>query len=229
MKIGGVQKTSLIDFPGRISCIIFVQGCNLRCPFCHNPELVLPEKFMPPMDASEIISFLERRKKYLEGVVITGGEPCFDKDLIAFAKKIKGMGYLVKLDTNGTFPAVIKKVIEEKIVDYIAMDIKGPPVKYGRLAGVKVNIRDVEASIALIKNTGLEYEFSTTVVKDFLAPGDFEEIGSLIEGAGLYCLQKFVPSKAVAPEGLSYQTYSDEEFEGIKKIMLKYVKQCCVR
>ncbi|MBN1445225.1 MAG: anaerobic ribonucleoside-triphosphate reductase activating protein [Candidatus Omnitrophica bacterium] len=229
MKIGGLQKTSLIDFPGRISCIIFVQGCNLRCPFCHNPELVLPEKFMPPMDTAEIISFLERRKKYLEGAVITGGEPCFDRDFPAFAKKVKEMGYLVKLDTNGTFPAVIKKAIEEKIVDYIAMDIKGPPAKYGAIAGVKVNIRDVEASIALIKNSGLKYEFRTTVVKDLLAPSDFEDIGGLIKGAGLYCLQKFVPSKAVSPKGLSYKTYSDEEFEDIKKIMLKYVKECRVR
>lgn len=229
MKIGGLQKTSLIDFPGRISCIIFVQGCNLRCPFCHNPELVLPEKFTPPMDTAEIISFLERRKKYLEGVVITGGEPCFDRDFPAFAKKIKEMGYLVKIDTNGTFPAVIKKAIEEKIVDYIAMDIKGPRAKYKALAGVDVNLKHIEASIAVIKNSGLKYEFRTTVVKDFLAPDDFEEIGGLIKDAELYCLQKFVPSKVVAPEGLFYRTYTDEEFEEIKRIMLKHVKECRVR
>ncbi len=230
MKIGGLQKTSLIDFPGRISCIVFTQGCNLRCPFCHNPELVLPEKFLPPLDTGEIMTFLEKRKKYLEGVVITGGEPCLEgENLISFAKSLKAAGYLVKLDTNGTFPGVIKKALEEKVVDYLAMDVKGPLEKYEIVTGVKIDVKDVEESIALIKNSGLEYEFKTTVVKELLTISDFEKTGRLIEGAKLHYLQKFVLSKTVAPQPLSFHTYSDEEFEDIRNIMLKYVKECVVR
>ncbi len=229
MRIGGLQKISLIDFPGKISCIVFVQGCNLRCPFCHNPELVLPERFTTPLDVEETISFLERRKKYLEGVVITGGEPCCDAGLQVFLKRVKGMGYLVKLDTNGTFPAVIRKAIEENAVDYIAMDVKGPPGKYKVLAGAPVNIRDVEKSISLIKDSGLGYEFRTTVVRELLEVKDFEEIGRLVAGAGIFYLQRFVPSKAVDPASLTFRTYSDEEFEASRKIMLKYVRECQVR
>lgn len=230
MKIGGFQKTSLIEFPGRLSCIVFVRGCNLRCPFCHNPELVLPEKFLPLLDDAEITAFLEKRKKYLEGVVITGGEPCLEgEQLLSFAKTLKAMGYLVKIDTNGTLPGVIKKAIEENVVDYIAMDVKAPPEKYEILAGAKVNVKDVEESVSLIKKSGLEYEFRTTVVKELLAINDFEGIGRMIKDARLHYLQRFIPSKTVDLKSLSFHTYSDEEFEEIRKIMLKYVKECYIR
>ncbi len=230
MKIGGLKKTSLIDFPGRLSCIVFVQGCNLRCPFCHNPELVLPEKFLPPLDAGEIMAFLEKRKKYLEGVVITGGEPCIEGEgLLSFAKTLKNIGYLVKIDTNGTFPDIIRKAIEQKVVDYLAMDVKGPAEKYELVSGVKTNMADIEESISLIKNSGVEYEFKTTVVKELLRIDDFEKIGGLIKDAKLHYLQRFIPSKVVDPKSFSYHTYSDEEFETIRRIMLKYVRECHVR
>jgi len=230
MKIGGFQKTSLIEFPGRLSCIIFVQGCNFRCPFCHNPELVLPEKFSPLLDPAKITAFLQRRKQYLEGVVITGGEPCLEGErLLSFAKGLKAMGYLVKIDTNGAFPDVIRKVIEGGLVDYIAMDVKGPPGKYEKLSGVKVNVRDIEESISLIKSSGLDYEFRTTVARELLAVEDFEDMGGMLKGARLHYLQRFIPSKTVGPEALSFHTYSDGEFEVIRGIMLKYVKECYVR
>ncbi|MCM8820708.1 MAG: anaerobic ribonucleoside-triphosphate reductase activating protein [Candidatus Omnitrophica bacterium] len=229
MKIGALQKTSLIEFPGRISCIVFVQGCNFRCPYCHNPELVLPEKYLPLLPTSEVMSFLEKRKKYLDGVVITGGEPCTDSDLLPFVKNIKEMGYSVKIDTNGSFPEVIKNMISGKLVDYIAMDVKGPCEKYEVMAGVKVDMSKIKESISLIKGSSILYEFRTTVVKELLEISDFEGIGELIKEAKLFYLQHFKPSKAVDPATLSYHTYSDTEFEEIRRIMLKYVERCEIR
>ncbi|MCX8082769.1 MAG: anaerobic ribonucleoside-triphosphate reductase activating protein [bacterium] len=229
MKIGALHKTSLIEFPGCISCIIFIQGCNFRCPYCHNPELVLPEKFVPPLSTSEVMDFLIKRRKYLEGVVITGGEPCSDNDLIPFIKILKEMGYAIKIDTNGSFPDVLEKIFKENIVDYIAMDVKGPPEKYSKIAGVEVDMGKIKDSIFLIMKGKVPYEFRTTVVKEMLDIDDFEGIGKLIQGAELFYLQHFRPSKAVDPVALSYHTYSDTEFEEIRRIMLKYVKRCEVR
>ena len=229
MKIGGLQKTSLIDYPGKICCIIFTQGCNFRCPYCHNPELVLPELFSPSIEEEEIFSFLEKRKKYLDGVSITGGEPCIHKDILAFLEKVKNIGYSVKLDTNGYFPKIIKEAIKRRIVDYIAMDIKGPIEKYSEIAGVKVDVSRILKSIELIKESGIEYEFKTTIVKSQLSKEDFEKIGEMIKGASLYFLQKFKPSKTVKPDFINEETYSEEEFEQIKEIMGKYVKECKIR
>jgi pyruvate formate lyase activating enzyme len=230
MKIGGLQKTSLIDFPGKISCIIFTQGCNLRCPYCHNPELVLPESFLPPLDMGEIVSFLKKRRGYLDGVSITGGEPClYGEGLLSFMKSLKDMGYLVKLDTNGTFPGVVEKAVKERLVDYLAMDVKGPLEKYEVVAGVKVDVKSIERSIDLIKGSDISYEFKTTTVKELIALNDFEKIGKLIKGANLYYIQRFIPTKTVDPKGLSYHTYSDEELETIRRIMLQYVQECYVR
>lgn len=229
MKIGGLQKVSLIDYPGKICCIIFTQGCNFRCPYCHNPELVLPEKFTPLIDEEEIFSFLKKRKKYLDGVSITGGEPCIHRDILSFMERIKNAGYSVKLDTNGYFPKIIKEAIERKIVDYIAMDVKGPPEKYSEIAGVKVDINRVLKSIELIKESGIEYEFKTTVVKSQLSKEDFEKIGKMIKNASLYFIQKFKPSKTVKVEFMNEETYNEEEFEEIKEIMKKYVDECKIR
>ncbi|MDD3725750.1 MAG: anaerobic ribonucleoside-triphosphate reductase activating protein [Candidatus Ratteibacteria bacterium] len=229
MKIGGLQKTSLIEFPGRLSCIIFIQRCNFRCPYCHNPELVLPEKFLPLLDNSEVLSFLEKRTKYLDGVVITGGEPCIDDDLLPFVRKLKGMGYAIKIDTNGSFPEVLQDIIAEGLVDYIAMDVKGPPEKYSVVAGVDVDVEKIKASISLIVKGNVPYEFRTTVVKELLDISDFEGIGKLIKGARHFYLQRFVPSKTVDPAMLSSHTYSDTEFEEIRTVMLKYVERCEIR
>jgi len=229
MRIGALQKTSLIEFPGLLSCIVFIQGCNFRCPYCHNPELVLPEKYLPLLDLSEVMDFLRKRRVYLDGVVITGGEPFTDNGLLPFVRELKGMGYAVKIETNGSFPEVIKKMLLEGILDYIAMDIKGPPEKYDTITGVKVDMKKIEESIYLIKGASIGYEFRTTVVKEILSLNDFEGVGKLIDGAKLFYLQRFRPSKAVDPAILSYHTYSDVEFEEIRRIMLKYVERCEVR
>lgn len=229
MKIGGLQKTSLIDYPNKICCIIFTQGCNFRCPYCHNPELVLPGLFSPPIEEKEIFSFLEKRKKYLDGVSITGGEPCIHKDILVFLEKVKNIGYSVKLDTNGYFPEIIKEAIKRKIVDYIAMDIKGPIEKYSEIVEVKVDVNRILRSIEIIKESGIEYEFKTTVVKSQLSKEDFEKIGGMIKGANFYFLQQFKPSKTVRLDFINEETYEKKEFEEIKEIVEKYVRKCKIR
>ncbi len=229
MKIGAIQKTSLIEFPGVLSCIVFTQGCNFRCPYCHNPELVLPEKFENTISEKEFFDFLEKRKKYLEGVCITGGEPSIQEDIIDFIRRIKNMGFKVKFDTNGSNPEIIEKLFNENLIDYISMDIKGPFEKYERICGVKVNKEEIKNSIEIIKKSKIDYEFRTTVLKSQIEISDFEEIGKVIVGAKKYYLQKFIPSKHVNPSFYKEETYSDEEFEKIKEIIKKYVILCEVR
>lgn len=229
MKIGGLQKLSLIDFPGILCCIVFTQGCNFRCPYCHNPELVLPEKFTPEIEIDSFFQFLKMRKKYLEGVSITGGEPTIHSDLLLFIEKIKNMGFKVKLDTNGSNPEILKKLFGKQLLDYISLDVKGPFDKYSEIAGVKVDNEKIKESIEIIKKAKIQYEFKTTVVKSQLSFDDFKKIGEIIKGAKLYFLQKFIPSKCVNPSFLKETTYSDEEFEKIKEIMNNYVEKCEIR
>lgn len=229
MKISGLQKTSLIDYPNKLSCIIFTQGCNLRCPYCHNPELVLPEKFLPLMDLEEIFSFLKRRKRYLDGAVITGGEPCIQEGLDGFLKEVKKLGYAVKLDTNGTRPDVIEKLAAEKLIDYIAMDIKAPSGKYEILTGTGADTKKIASSVSFIMDSGIEYEFKTTVVYPLLQKEDFHLIGRQIQGARMHYLQHFVPSAAIDEKCFSYPPLTDADFEELRQIMLKHVKECRVR
>ena len=179
MKIGGFQKVSLIDYPGRISAVVFTRGCNFRCPFCHNPELVDPERFTDLIPEPEILSFLEKRRGRLDAVVITGGEPTLQPELLPFVIHLRAMGYRIKLDTNGALPEVIEEMLGRRLLDYIAMDIKAPLGKYGEATGVKADGRRITRSISLIMGSGIEYEFRTTAVRSFLAPPDFEEIGRL--------------------------------------------------
>ncbi|MCM8784725.1 MAG: anaerobic ribonucleoside-triphosphate reductase activating protein [Candidatus Omnitrophica bacterium] len=229
MRIGALQKTSLIEFPGIISCIVFTQGCNFRCPYCHNPELVLPEKFQDLIPEDLFFSFLERRKKYLEGVCITGGEPTIQEDIIEFIRKIKDKGFKVKIDTNGSRPDIIEQLLNEKLIDYISFDLKGPIEKYKIITGVEIEPNKILKSIELIKSSKIDYEIRTTVVKKQILFEDFEKIGKIIEGCKKYFLQKFIPSKLVEEDFMKEGTYTDEEFEEIKKIMKKYVSFCEVR
>ncbi len=152
MKIGYVQKTSFIDYPGKISAVVFAQGCNFRCPYCHNPELVDPERFCDNLLMEDVYAYLEKRKGKLDGVVITGGEPTLQSDLMPFIQRVKSLGYLVKLDTNGSRPRVLQNIIQKGILDYIAMDIKAPFEKYSRVTGLLVNITQIKKSISIIKN-----------------------------------------------------------------------------
>ena len=229
MKIGGFQKFSLIDYPNKITAIIFTQGCNFRCPYCHNPELVEPKLFSQPIPEDEIFSFLEKRKGKLEAVEITGGEPTLQPDLIEFTKKIKDMDFLVKLDSNGTNPNIVEKAIKNKLVNYLTMDIKAPLEKYSDVVKANVDTDKIKHSIDLIMNSGINYEFRTTVVKSLLDKDDLRKIGKLIKGVRLYALQKFVPSKLLDAEFLKETNYSNEEFEEFQQMMLDYVQNCIVR
>ena len=229
MLIGGLQKFSLIDYPEKICAIVFTQGCNFRCPYCHNPELVEPKLFSQPIPEDEIFSFLEKRKGKLEAVEITGGEPTLQPDLIEFTEKIKDMGFLVKLDSNGTNPNIVEKAIKNKLVNYLAMDIKAPLEKYRDVVKVNVDTDKIKRSIDLMMNSGIDYELRTTVVKSLLNKNDLRKIGELIQGARLYVLQKFVPSKLLDPKFLREVNYSDEEFEEFKQMMLNYVEDCVIR
>ena len=217
MIIGGLQKTSLLDFPEKIAAIVFTVGCNFRCGYCHNPELINGEAKI-----EEVFEFLKTRQGKLDGVVITGGEPCLQKDLPEFIKQVKELGFAVKLDTNGSFPEMLEKVLPD--LDYVAMDIKAPLEKYSQIVNVDVDTSKILKSIEILKNGGVDYEFRTTVVKSQLSFEDFEKIGQLIQGAPRYYLQKFVASK-ILDKGLENEkTYSTEEFERIIDILKPYVK-----
>jgi pyruvate formate lyase activating enzyme len=229
MNIGGLQKFSMIDYPGKLTAIIFTLGCNFRCGYCHNPELVLPEKFNPSLDEKKILEFFKTRIGKLDAISITGGEPTLQADLPQFIKKIKDLGFLIKLDTNGTNSKMLKEIIDNKLVDYLAMDIKAPLKKYEEVIKMPVDLEDIKKSIKMIMDSGIEYEFRTTIVKSQLSVNDLLEIGKLIKGANIYYLQKFVVSKANDERFLKEKTYSDEEFEEIKKDILKYVQKCKVR
>ena len=229
MFIGGFQKISLIDYPGKICAIVFTQGCNFRCPYCHNPELVDPKLFHNSIEGKEIFSFLKSRIGKLDAVEITGGEPTLQRDLLTFIKKIKEMGFLIKLDTNGSNPEVLEKIIKERFVDYIAMDIKAPLEKYKEVIHSNICSEKIKKSIELIMHSGIKYEFRTTVVKSQLSKEDFLSIGKLIEGAELYILQKFIPSKTLDPNFSNEKTYSDKEFKTLKKELERFVFKCLVR
>ena len=229
MLIGGFQKFSLIDYPGKICAIVFTQGCNFRCPYCYNPELVDPQKFTPSFPEKDVFSFLKKRKGQLDAVEITGGEPTLQKDLLAFLEKIKAMGFLVKLDSNGSSPDIIQEIVQRGAVDYLAMDIKAPLERYQEITRSQVNPNDIQRTIKIIMNSDLDYEFRTTIVKSQLSPKDLLKIAQLIKGAKTYVLQKFVPSKTLDPSFKKETSYSDEELKVIKKKIEPYVGKCLIR
>ncbi len=191
MFLGGYQKLTLIDFPGHLAATVFTVGCNFRCPFCHNPELVSNINRISNGLEKEFFEFLKKRKGKIEGVCITGGEPTLQPDLLEFMKKIRTLGFLVKLDTNGARPDVLKKIIDQKLVDYIAMDIKNQPKKYNATTGTKSDIDRIKLSVNLITQSKIPYEFRTTVVPGIHSEKDFLEIAKWIGGAQNYYLQEY--------------------------------------
>ena len=226
MQIGGFQKFSIIDYPGMLSAIVFTQGCNFRCPYCHNPELA---EFKNTQYSEELIlEFLKTRIGKLDAVVITGGEPTLQKDLIDFISKIKEMGFLIKLDTNGSNPSLLGQIICHKLVDYIAMDIKAPEHKYNQLSASNISFDTIKQSINIIKKSSIPHEFRTTVVKELLEVVDIEQIAALANESAFY-LQKFVPSKHIDESFNECSTYSDEEFARIKEKISTFCDKCYVR
>lgn len=203
MKICGLQKTTLLDFPGHVAATVFLGGCNFRCPFCHNSEL-LGGDAEALLSREELFTFLRKRKSILEGVCITGGEPTLAGDLEALIRDIRQMGYLVKLDTNGYRPDILKDLVQKKLLDYVAMDIKAGRGNYSRVAGLpELQIKRIEESAEFLKTGQLPYEFRTTVVKELHTREDFVDIGKWLSGASSYYLQNYVDSNEVLCPGFT--------------------------
>lgn len=232
MLIQNIEKSTLLDFPGRVAAVIFTYGCNLRCPYCHNPELVVePKRDDLLISEEEVFDFLEKRKKVLDGLVITGGEPTVHKDLLEFIKKIKDRfpNLLIKLDTNGTFPDRVKEIMDSNLVDYWAMDIKYAKELYeqGLNGGMKTNF--IQKSVEMILKSGKEYEFRTTVVRSLHNKEAMEQIGQMIKGAKNYYIQNFRAGKTIDENLDNSESFRQEELEEFKKILEKYVDMVVIR
>ena len=233
MKLYGLQKMTLLDFPGRVACTVFLGGCDFRCPWCHNYELAVGSA-EPVMDEEEFFAFLKKREGLLEGVAVTGGEPCLSKELPAFLRKIREMGFLTKLDTNGAHPELLEQILREGLADYVAMDIKNSPGKYLLTAGLTGSEAQQEAllgrvrrSIRLIMEKAPDYEFRTTVVAEFHEASDFEEMGKMIAGAKNYFLQSFTDRDTVPFEG--FHAPDPEDLKKYAEIVRKYVAHVEIR
>ena len=227
MKIHGLQKMTLLDFPGHVACTVFLGGCDFRCPFCHNFELV-DGTAEPLMDEGEFFSFLEKRRGLLDGVAVTGGEPCLHKDLPELMKKIRALGFGVKLDTNGYHPELLHSVLDAGLVDYVAMDIKNSPEKYAATCGLEsVELSPIRESISVIMESGVDYEFRTTVIDEFHEASDFDAVGEMIRGAKKYFIQPFADRDSV-PFGNLHAPSREKlaEFEATAK---KYVGFVSIR
>ena len=219
MKIAHLLPTTLIEYPGKVAALIYTAGCNFRCPFCHNSELVLPDKVkaLHCIPEDDVLYFLRERQGFLDALAITGGEPTLQPDLAEFLARVKGIGYLIKLDTNGSNPGVLARLFDEKLVDYVAMDVKGPEERYSELAGVHVDMNAIKETIRLIIDRAPDYEFRTTVAPTITAD-ELEETARLIEGAKRYFLQAFV-----VPEGKEIVDPSWSDLSALSKEELRAV------
>lgn len=240
MVIGGLEKLTLLDYPDHLAAIIFTQGCNFRCHYCYNPGLVLPligpeakkkqGKGLSALSPQNLFPFLKERFGRLEGVVITGGEPTLHPDLPEFIRQIKAIGYLVKLDTNGTNPVMLRQLIKEHLIDYIAMDLKAPLVKYEAVVGAPVDCNKLSQCVKIIMSSGLPYEFRTTVVPGLLGPEDLAPMGELIKGAAKWYFQPFKSdTDLVDAKFRGQESYSAPDMEALAVLGRHYVEFCAVR
>lgn len=221
MTINGMQKLTLLDYPGNVACLIFTQGCNFRCPFCHNSGLLDMNNNCEKIDEKEVFKYLEKRRGLLDGVCISGGEPLLQKDIEDFIRKVKDLGYKVKLDTNGSSPKKLKQLIEDGLIDYVAMDIKNDFLNYDRTAGMCTNIDNIKKSIEIIENSNIEYEFRTTIVKQFHDVGKLEKIIQYIGPNARYYIQNYQDCSSVLQRGLN--GFDNEELLNIKNTLgVKY-------
>lgn len=228
--IKGIQKTTLVDYPDKVACTIFLPKCNFRCPYCYNRDLVMNPEKLETIPEDEFLDFLKKRKKWLDGVCITGGEPCLDKELPMLISKIKELGYFVKLDTNGFNPEMLKVLLDKKLVDYIAMDIKGPLGKYDEITRVNVDKKAISKSIELIKNSGIEYEFRSTLMPRLHSKEDIEDIGKMLSGSKRFFLQQFKPIETTIDRDFAEERpFSIEEMKELQEILQKYVKDVEIR
>ena len=226
MFFAGFQKLTLLDYPGKVACILFTNGCNFRCPFCHNASLVRAQDGADISDA-EVLEFLKKRQGILEGVCISGGEPLIHNELKDFIREVKKLGYPVKLDTNGSFPQKLRELIGEGLVDYVAMDVKNSFEKYNETTGINADIDSVKESIEILINGNIDYEFRTPLVSGFHTPKDMQSIGEMIKGTKKYYLQNFADSGDILCPGLA--PLGEEEMELMKKTAEKYVSVTQIR
>lgn len=219
MRIGGFQRFSLADFPGHISAILFTLGCGFRCPYCHNPELVDPERAPAEVPFADVLRFLDAREGRVDGVVVTGGEPTLQADLPETLAALKLRGLAVKLDTNGTNPRMLGDLLDQRLLDYIAMDIKAPLAHYARLVRAPVAPDAIRRSIALIRGCGIEHEFRTTYVESLLSVSEMTEIAALVAGCRRFMLQRFEPTKPLDASLLDQASTSEASLQQVKKAM----------
>ena len=228
MKLGGLQKMTLLDFPGRVACTLFTVGCNFRCPFCHNSSLVVSPE-LPELSQDDFFAFLRKRQGLLDGVAITGGEPLLHPDLPELLRKIRALGYAVKLDTNGAFPDRLRAVLEEGLADYVAMDVKNSPEKYEMTAGAAGILPRVQESAAILRAAQTPYEFRTTLVDEFHEPADFEAIGRWIAGTERYFIQGFVDSGDILAGGGRCHAASAEKARACLEAVRPWVPNAALR
>lgn len=232
MKFGGLQKNSLIDFPGKISCVLFLKGCNFDCPYCHNPDLLKTDQGRSSnLEEGKFFGFLETRKGLLDGVVISGGEPTLHDDLPQLCRKIKEMGFALKLDTNGSRPKCVKEVVDQQLVDYIAMDIKTDPNQYGPCVKVNFEPTKLLTSIRIIMESSIPYEFRTTCVQKIVDEEKINNISKEIKGARLYALQKYHHTKILHPEFFETEqiAFANNTMIRFQSIASQWVEECIVR
>jgi pyruvate formate lyase activating enzyme len=227
MKIAGLVKSSLIDYPGKVAAVVFTQGCNFHCGFCHNPDLISVDGQQSLISSDEIFSFLNTRKGKLDGVVITGGEPLIQPDIIKFIKNIKDLGFLVKLDTNGSSPIVLGKIIEQNLVDYIAMDVKNDLEEYEKICGFNDTNKILE-SISLIMSSDIDYEFRTTVLPYYHSMAGLNKLASTIEGAQKFTIQGFRPKIVYDKSLINAKSFTQKELKDVAEIFMDKVEQVII-
>ena len=228
MKVSGLQKVTLLDYPGKVAATVFLGGCNFRCPYCHNASLVKLTPRTPDLPENELFSFLRKRKGLIDGVCVSGGEPLMQDGIEAFIEAIKALGYPVKLDTNGSYPAKLKSLVEHRLVDYVAMDVKNSPGKYSKTAGVRDDFLPfVRESAAYLLGGSVDYEFRTTVVKTLHSAGDFTQIGKWLRGAKRYFLQNYRDSEDVLTQGLPGVDTAD--LEAYAETLRPYIQDVRIR
>lgn len=228
INIQGMMKLSLLDFPGKVACTVFTGGCNLRCPFCHNSSLVRTPGAGANM-IDEVLSYLEKRKGIIEGVCITGGEPLLQPHLPEFIRTVSDMGFAVKLDTNGALPERLSQILSEKHVDYVAMDIKGSPEKYGQATDSDIPFETFMRSISVIRELAPDYEFRTTAVKGLHTVGDFEKISLILRPDEKYFIQKYADSGDILKKENDFSAFSDAEMKEILETVRKQIPACACR
>jgi pyruvate formate lyase activating enzyme len=228
MRVKGFQGTSLLDFPGRIASLVFFGGCNLTCPFCHNPTLVHDPDQYPDYPVDELLAELESRATFIDGVVISGGEPTLDPDCIVLMREIKGLGLQIKLDTNGLRPDRLSAMLDENLLDYVAIDLKTSPSRYGEMHSGPVNPQTLIQSISLLMASGVDYEFRTTCVPGMVKSADIDAIGAAIRGAKLWVLQQFVTEQEMIID-LQLEPYPQDVLQAYREQARRYVAEVILR